>query len=429
MDAVTFLGITDTSSFMPHGHCYLWKDYILWPTVIGDSLTGIAYFSIPCVLFYLTRKRKDLVQKNVFILFGLFILACGTTHLLDIWTVWNPAYDIAALVKVITGVLSMGTALVLLYSLPKILLIPSSEMLATANGQLMMEIAERHKAEDSLRHMNEELESRVNQRTTQVIKANRELEKEIEIRKKAEKNLIVRNAELVRINADLDNFVYCASHDLKSPVTNAEGLLTVLKEELASANPEVQFLIEKLEQSVVQMHRTIHELTDVSKVQPSADDEQEKIAFAEVYAEVYNDLSDEINKAEVTIHTHFEEQPEVWFSHKHLKSVMYNLISNAIKYRSPDRAPLISISTSDKGNFIVLSITDNGIGIDLQKHKKKIFSLFKRLNDNVEGSGVGLFIVKRIMGINLGKIEVESKVGEGSTFQAYFPKFNNTNYE
>ncbi len=210
----------DTSTFMPHGHCYQWNEAILWPTVAGDALTGVAYFSIPFMLFYLAQKRKDLVQKHVFILFGMFILSCGATHLLDIWTVWDPVYDIASLVKVITGLLSLGTALVLLRSLPKILLIPSSETLALANSALILQMQEREKAEAALRQVNDELENRVNQRTAQMIRANRELEKEVEFRKKVEKNLVVKNGELIRINADLDNFVYCASHDLKSPVIN-----------------------------------------------------------------------------------------------------------------------------------------------------------------------------------------------------------------
>ncbi|MDQ4141299.1 MAG: histidine kinase, partial [Bacteroidota bacterium] len=73
MIARTILAFIDTSTFMPHGHCYQWKEAILWPTVTGDALTGLAYFSIPVMLFYLTRKRKDLVQKHVFVLFGMFI--------------------------------------------------------------------------------------------------------------------------------------------------------------------------------------------------------------------------------------------------------------------------------------------------------------------------------------------------------------------
>jgi signal transduction histidine kinase len=101
---------------------------------------------------------------------------------------------------------------------------------------------------------------------------------------------------------------------------------------------------------------------------------------------------------------------------------MYNLVSNAIKYRSRERPPVIKITSSANENYVILSVADNGIGINLIKHEKKIFSLFKRLHDDIEGSGVGLFLVKRIMEFNHGKVEVESKIGEGSTFRVCFPK-------
>lgn len=416
------LAFLDTSRFMPHGHCYLWQGSILWPTVIGDALTAVAYFSIPFMLFYLARQRRDLVHKNVFILFGLFILACGTTHIIDILTVWVPVYDIASFVKVITGILSVTTALVLLRSLPKILAIPSTDNLEQANTQLKLQIAERQKAETQLRLLNEQLESRVNQRTAQLIKSNRDLEKEVENRRKAEKNLIVKNGELIRINADLDNFVYCASHDLKSPVVNAEGLLMALKEELPPVSAEVLTMIDKLEHTIGQMHRTIQDLTEVSKIQKTTGQDLEQVVFAEVFEEVTDMLEDATKKAGVKIETDFSAQPQVWFSHKNLKSILYNLVSNAIKYRSPERSPVLNITTSANENFVILSVADNGIGIDLIKHEKKIFSLFKRLHDDIEGSGVGLFLVKRIMEFNQGKVEVDSKMGEGSVFRVYFAK-------
>ncbi|RDC63884.1 sensor histidine kinase [Adhaeribacter pallidiroseus] len=413
--------LVDTSTFMPHGHCYQWNKAILWPTVVGDALTGIAYFSIPFMLFYLAQKRKYLVQKHVFILFGMFILACGTTHLLDIWTVWDPVYDIASLVKVVTGLLSLGTAFILLRSLPKILLIPSADTLAMANSELLLQMKERHKAEAALRQANDELENRVNQRTAQLIRVNRELEKEVEFRKKVEKNLIVKNGELIRINADLDNFVYCASHDLKSPVINAEGLITVLKEELPGVDPDISQVFGKLEYSIHQMHRTINDLTQVSKIQKDTEEEHEFISFATILDEVTASLAEVIQQSGAVVHTDFTANPKVWFSRKNLKSVLYNLVSNAIKYRSPDRLPVVSVTSAAVNNYVVVTVTDNGIGIDLPKHEKKIFSLFKRLRDDVEGSGVGLFIVKRIMDFNQGKIEVGSTPGEGSTFRAYFP--------
>jgi len=235
--------------------------------------------------------------------------------------------------------------------------------------------------------------------------------------------LILKNGELIRINGDLDNFVYCASHDLKSPIVNATGLITALREELTDSKPEVNELIQRLENSVERMHETIRDLSEVSTLDKNiqkADFTQLK--FEDVLEEVKVNLAKEINQSGVKITADFNAAPHVWFTHKNLTSIIFNLVSNGIKYRAKDRVPQVQLTTQDVGNYTVLAVTDNGIGIDLVRHEKKIFSLFKRLHDDIEGSGVGLFIVKRIMDNNQGRIEVESKPGAGTTFKIYFPK-------
>jgi len=408
---------------MPHGHCYQWKPDILGLTVMGDSLTGVAYYTLPFMLFYIVKKREDLAQRNVFILFAIFIMACGTTHFIDIWTVWFPTYRLAGVVTLLTGLISVFSAVALFRALPQILNLPSNNRLEVANAKLMQEIAEREKAQKALRQVNEDLENRVQQRTAQLIRTNRELEREIENRKKAEKDLIVKNGELIRINGDLDNFVYCASHDLKSPIANAEGLITALNEELPHQSLQVSDIMVRLEQSVSRMHDTVQDLSEVSTLQKNIDKvDYHPLYFNIVLEEVKVNLAKEIAEANVEISTDFASAPEVWFTHKNLYSIIYNLVSNAIKYRSPERTPWVKLKTQNIGTNIMLAVADNGMGIDLIKHEKKIFSLFKRLNDSVEGSGVGLFIVKRILEYNQGRVEVESKLGVGTTFKVYFPK-------
>jgi len=180
-------------------------------------------------------------------------------------------------------------------------------------------------------------------------------------------------------------------------------------------------LFVRLDGSVQQMHRTIQDLSDVSTLQKTANTNHFKyLSLSEVIAEVKISLAENIRQTNARIITDFPVFEAVWFTHRNLKSVLYNLVSNGIKYHAPDRTPVIKISTADAGNYILLAVTDNGIGIDLKKHEKKIFSLFKRLQDNVEGSGVGLFIVKRIMENSQGRVEVESQPGKGSTFKLYF---------
>jgi signal transduction histidine kinase len=108
---------------------------------------------------------------------------------------------------------------------------------------------------------------------------------------------------------------------------------------------------------------------------------------------------------------------------KNARSIVYNLLSNAIKYRSPDRPPVVRVHCRPEGEYSELSVSDNGLGLDLSADKReKLFAMFKRLHNHVEGSGVGLYMVKRMIENAGGRIEVESTLGEGSTFKVYFKR-------
>lgn len=411
------------SDFMPHGHCYYWKPEILWLTVGGDALTAAAYYSIPLMLLYFAKTRQDLAHKNMFFLFAAFILLCGTTHVLDIWTAWVPTYRLAGIVKMITGLVSIATAVFLYKSIPAMLAIPSNVQLESTNRQLKDEIAERKKTQLELNLAKDELEMRVQERTAQLFQANRDLEAEIEERKKAQKALLDRNHDLVRINADLDSFVYLASHDLKSPVANMEGLLEALREEMAAPDGAVEPILERFETSVRKINRTIQDLSDVSKFQRRSDNDiMEEVQFEKLLGDVRGGIQLMVQQSGVQIISDFSRQPSVCFIPQHLQSILQNLLTNAIKYRSPERAPVVKISTEETDEYVVLTVEDNGIGIDLERHRKRIFNLFKRLHDHVEGNGVGLYVVKRIIDNYQGKIEVESEVNKGTAFKVYFNK-------
>jgi PAS domain-containing protein len=121
------------SDFIPHGHCYLWRPEIVWLHVASDALIALAYYSIPVTLFYFVRRRRDLAFRWMFTLFGLFILSCGTTHVMEIWTLWNPTYRLDGVIKLVTGVLSAGTAVMLVRLMPQALTVPSSAQWEAAN--------------------------------------------------------------------------------------------------------------------------------------------------------------------------------------------------------------------------------------------------------------------------------------------------------
>ncbi len=140
-----------TSQFIPHGHCYLWKPGLVWLHLISDVLTGLAYYSIPVMLVYFVRKRQDMPFGWIFLMFGTFIIACGTTHLMDVWTLWYPTYWLSGLLKAITAFVSVLTALELVSLMPQLLVLPSPAQLEAANYQLAKEIAERIRTEEVLR--------------------------------------------------------------------------------------------------------------------------------------------------------------------------------------------------------------------------------------------------------------------------------------
>jgi PAS domain S-box-containing protein len=135
---------------MPHGFCYLWNPRVLWLHVISDGLIVLAYYCIPLALVYLVRKRRDLPFNWIFWMFGLFIVSCGTTHLMEIWTVWHASYVAAGVVKAITAAASVGTALMLIPLIPKAVALPSSEQLNAINYELRLQAVEREEAQKKL---------------------------------------------------------------------------------------------------------------------------------------------------------------------------------------------------------------------------------------------------------------------------------------
>jgi PAS domain S-box-containing protein len=237
----------------------------------------------------------------------------------------------------------------------------------------------------------------------------------------ARHNIEEMNRELLAINADLDNFVYAASHDLKAPISNIEGLMQALMDCLPNetmASGVVQELTAMIHSSIERFKKALADLTEVAKIQREAGDDVAFISLADVVGEVMLDFESDLKKTGASVETNISDGAAVRYSAKNIRSIVYNLISNALKYHSPDRPLQIRIFTENTPEYIMLAVADNGLGLNMAD-EDKIFSMFKRLHDHVEGSGVGLYIVKRIVENAGGRIEVESRVGEGSVFKIY----------
>jgi len=167
--------IFSTDGFMPHGMCYMWRPAILAVHVGTDSLIALAYFTIPFVLVYFVRKRAELRFTWIFLSFAIFIVACGVSHVMEIWTIWVPMYWLSGGIKLITALASVVTALLLIKLVPAALRFPSPSALQAANDDLAREVLDRKRAERNVLQINASLEARVTERTRQLAAANQTL--------------------------------------------------------------------------------------------------------------------------------------------------------------------------------------------------------------------------------------------------------------
>ena len=359
--------------FMPHGHCFFWTPDVLWVHVVSDALIALSYYSIPLTLLYFTRHRRDLPYRWVFYCFGAFIVACGTTHVVDIVTLWIPIYRVDGFVKAVTAGISLTTAVLLVPLVPKALSLRSPAQLEEANARL-----------DALN-----------------------------------KSLAATTEELRRSNVELEQFAYVASHDLQEPLRGISGCVQLLQRRYAGklddhADEFIQLAVDGAER----MRSLITDLLTFSRlatrgesIEPIAAEVPVRGALANLGAAIRE------KKAVVTV----GELPVILGDRSQLVQLFQNLVGNAIKF-SGERRPEISISAHRDGEACRFEVRDNGIGIDPQ-YWERIFRIFQRLHTRVDypGTGVGLAICQKIVERHGGRIWVDSRPGEGSTFLFTLP--------
>ena len=240
--------------------------------------------------------------------------------------------------------------------------------------------------------------------------------------KLAQEKLQNTNEHLLRVIEDLDTFVYMASHDLKSPVLNVEGLVLLLEEEILASDSiteeSTKPIFTLIKDSMHAFKTVIDDLTDIAKVQRDVDGEAELVDLNDMLRKVRANIQDLLAEDSVQFTIDFQVT-QINFSRKNLYSILYNLISNAIKYRSPDRKPQITLKTERQEKFVILTVADNGLGVS-EDNLTKMFALFRRFHSHVSGTGMGLYIVKRMIDNAGGKIEVASEEGVGTTFKLTF---------
>jgi len=209
------------------------------------------------------------------------------------------------------------------------------------------------------------------------------------------------------------------SHDIKGPLTSL--LLTINQLKKVTTDKSKPFLLyfRILESSIKRMQAIILDMTDAGKLKGKYKIEEELLDFENILEDVRLTLAGTIIESGAVITSKIDVS-QILYSRRKLRSIVYNMVNNAIKFHSPNKTPEILISTKKEKKFIVISIKDNGIGIDKTKHKE-VFSKFNRVGNTVEGSGVGLYLVNEIVSNSGGKILLKSSLGKGSEFKVYLP--------
>ncbi len=258
----------------------------------------------------------------------------------------------------------------------------------------------------------EEARTIINNQNLQINKRNFDLEIEVE----------KRTEELIKYNQQLEQFAFISSHNLRAPVARILGLSNVLK--LDKTWKEEEHPVHKhLFDTTTELDRVVRDLNTILEIKKNSSGVNTKIDFKEEIKLVTLSLEKEIQETQAQLICNFEDAPGVFTLRPYLDSILINLIGNAIKYRKPNSPPIIKIKTEHSDGYICLSIKDNGLGIDLSKYGEKLFGLYNRFHNHVEGHGLGLYLVKSQVTALGGEIEVESQVNEGSIFKVYLKDY------
>jgi two-component sensor histidine kinase len=354
-----------TGPFMPHGHCYLWLPELVWLHVTTDSLIGLAYYIMPIILVYFVRKRQDLPFNWMFLMFGLFIIACGTTHLMSIWNLWYPDYWLAGGVKAITAAVSLMTASLLVPLVPKALALPSPSQLEALNRQLHEHIRERARAEAALRQANAEL-----------MQANADLHDEITQRQQAE-------AQLKTALHQKDVLFREVHHRVKNNLQIISSLLSLQSRYITDPQMLQTFNDTRNRiRSMALIHGVLDQASDFSQVDFSRYMNQLTTHLCNSYG---------VNAKAIVVKTYVSGvllNTEVAVA---CGLIVHELVSNSLKHAfADDRKGEIRVYMHHKNSQYTLTVTDNGIGLPAaftpQTSKSLGFRLILALANQLNGN-------------------------------------------
>lgn len=419
MDTLDFWqNLFNPAGFMPRRICGVWSPGLIWLHNASDFLIWAAYLAIPIILVrFVWRRQHELPFHQVFWLFGMFIVACGTTHLMEVVMFYWPVYRVAGLIKFVTAVVSWATIAALIPILPKALAMRSPEVLQS-------EIEERERAEAEVRRLNEELEDRVRARTAELEAANLAKD-ELLKREEAARLEAEHNRELAEAaNRAKDEFLMTLSHELRTPLNAIQGWVTLLRG--GRLDPQTaEKAMETIERNTWTQTRLVSDILEVSRIITGK--LMLDLGPVEMRPVVEAALETAAPTAEakgICISTHWEtERALVSGDAERLQQIAWNLLSNAVKFTP--RGGKIDVILRRHGSHVQIVVTDTGEGID-PEFLPHVFDRFRQADSSATrqhgGLGLGLAIVRHLVEMHGGEVQVDSPGrGQGATFTVSLP--------
>ncbi len=396
-----FQKLLGAQGLAPHGYCLLWDPALIWTHVISDALIGLAYFSIPVVLVTFIIRRKDIAFSWIAWMFAAFIMACGTTHFLSIWTLWRPDYGPEALVKLVTAIVSVFTAIALWVLLPRALAVPSQAQLRLVNEELLARVVERDLALAAL-------------------------ERETAERLQAE--TLLRQSQKMEAVGQLTGGI---AHDFNNMLAIVSGSLELLERRMGEADPRARRYLNAASDAARRAADLTQRLLAFSRRQAL----QPQVIAANTLVSGMSELLRSSLGATVQLETVLAGGLwRICVDPAQLENALLNLSVNA-RDAMPEGGRL-TIETQNAhlddnyvadtiglppGQYVMIAVSDTGGGM-APEVIDQAFEPFFTTKDVGKGTGLGLSQVYGFVKQSGGHIKIYSEPGNGTTVKLYLPR-------